>query len=89
MHKAISLSAETAEVRNAIEGARFLADERATGGMEDRKRKLQAPVRPTSCLAWGSCARWSLLPATTAAIALSPRSKREAGECLNASLLRE
>jgi hypothetical protein len=32
MHKAISLSAELAEIRNSIEGARFLADALATGG---------------------------------------------------------
>ena len=50
MHKAISLSAEMAEIRNAVEGARFLADELATGGMEDRKRELQAPLTISAIL---------------------------------------
>jgi excisionase family DNA binding protein len=46
MHKAISLSAELAEIRNAVEGARFLADELATGGLEDRKRELTPEGQP-------------------------------------------
>jgi hypothetical protein len=50
MHKAISLSAEMAEIRNAVEGARFLADELATRGMEDRKRELQAPLTISAIL---------------------------------------
>jgi hypothetical protein len=50
MHKAISLSAELAEIRNAVEGARFLADELATGGLEDRKRELQAPLTISAIL---------------------------------------
>jgi hypothetical protein len=50
MHKAISLSAEMAEIRNAVERARFLADELATGGMEDRKRELQAPLTISAIL---------------------------------------
>ncbi|MDY7225782.1 hypothetical protein [Hyalangium rubrum] len=50
MHKAISLSAEMAEIRNAVEGARFLADELATGGLEDRKRELQAPLTISAIL---------------------------------------
>jgi hypothetical protein len=50
MHKAISLSAEFAEIRNAVEGARFLADELATCGLEDRKRELQAPLTISAIL---------------------------------------
>ncbi len=50
MHKAISLSAEMAEIRNAVEGTRFLADELATGGLEDRKRELQAPLTISAIL---------------------------------------
>jgi hypothetical protein len=54
MHRAISLRAELAEIRNAVEWARFLADELATGGLEDRKRerasfKPRSPSRPSWC----------------------------------------
>ena len=55
MHKAISLSAELAEIRNAVEGALFLADELATGGLEDRKRELQVPLTISAILAWWNC----------------------------------
>jgi len=47
MHNAIGLSEELAEIRNAVDGARFLADELASGGLEDRKRELQAPLSPS------------------------------------------
>jgi hypothetical protein len=55
MHKAISLSAELAEIRNAVEGTRFLADELATGGLEDWKRELQAPLTISAIRSWWNC----------------------------------
>jgi hypothetical protein len=42
--KAISLTAELAEVRCAIEGARFIADALATHSLDSREQELQAPV---------------------------------------------
>ena len=44
MTKAISLTAELAEVRCAIEGARFIADALATHSLDTREQELQAPV---------------------------------------------
>jgi len=44
MTKAISLSAELAEVRCAVEGARFIADALATHSLDSREQELQAPV---------------------------------------------
>lgn len=48
--KAVSLSAELAEVRCAIEGARFIADGLATHSMDSREQELQAPVSITAIL---------------------------------------
>jgi hypothetical protein len=42
--KAISLTAELAEVRCVIEGARFIADALATHSLDSREQELQAPV---------------------------------------------
>jgi hypothetical protein len=42
--KAVSLTAELAEVRCAIEGARFIADALATHSLDSREQELQAPV---------------------------------------------
>jgi len=50
MTKAISLSAELAEVRCAIEGARFIADALATHSLDSREQELQAPVSITAIL---------------------------------------
>lgn len=50
MTKAISLSAELAEVRCAVEGARFLADALATHALNSREQELQAPVSITAIL---------------------------------------
>ncbi len=50
MHKAISLTAELAEVRCALEGARFIADALATHSLDSRERELQAPVSITAIL---------------------------------------
>ncbi|WP_375757424.1 hypothetical protein [Corallococcus exercitus] len=50
MPKAISLSAELAEVRCAIEGARFIADALATHSLDSREQELQAPVSITAIL---------------------------------------
>ncbi|NTX08011.1 hypothetical protein [Myxococcus sp. CA040A] len=48
--KAISLSAELAEVRCAIAGARFIADALATHSLDSREQELQAPVSITAIL---------------------------------------
>jgi len=48
--KAISLTAELAEVRCAIEGARFIADALATHSLDSREQELQAPVSITAIL---------------------------------------
>lgn len=48
--KGISLTAELAEVRCAIEGARFLADALATHSLDSREQELQAPVSITAIL---------------------------------------
>jgi hypothetical protein len=50
MTKAISLSAELAEVRCAVEGARFIADALATHSLDSREQELQAPVSITAIL---------------------------------------
>ncbi len=50
MTKAISLTAELAEVRCAIEGARFIADALATHSLDSREQELQAPVSITAIL---------------------------------------
>lgn len=50
MTKAVSLSAELAEVRSAVEGARFIADALAARGFDNRQRELQAPVAVTAIL---------------------------------------
>lgn len=49
--KAVSLTAELAEVRCAIEGARFIADALATHSLDSRQQELQAPVSITAILA--------------------------------------
>jgi hypothetical protein len=48
--KAVSLTAELAEVRCAIEGARFIADALATHSLDSREQELQAPVSITAIL---------------------------------------
>lgn len=48
--KAVSLTAELAEVRCAIEGARFIADALATHSLDTREQELQAPVSITAIL---------------------------------------
>jgi hypothetical protein len=48
--KAVSLTAELAEVRCAIEGARFIADALATHSLDSRKQELQAPVSISAIL---------------------------------------
>jgi hypothetical protein len=48
MTKVISLSAELAEVRCAIEGARFIADALATHSLDSREQELQAPFSTTA-----------------------------------------
>jgi hypothetical protein len=48
--KAISLTAELAEVRCAVEGARFIADALATHSLDSREQELQAPVSITAIL---------------------------------------
>jgi len=50
MTKAISLTAELAEVRCAIEGARFIANALATHSLDNREQELQAPVSITAIL---------------------------------------
>jgi hypothetical protein len=50
MTKAISLTAELAEVRCAIEGARFIADALATHSLDSREQELQAPVSVSAIL---------------------------------------
>jgi hypothetical protein len=42
--KAVSLTAELAEVRCAIEGARFITNALATHSLDSREQELQAPV---------------------------------------------
>jgi hypothetical protein len=51
LEKAIRLSAELAEVRCAVEGARFIADALATHSLDSREQELQAPVSITAILA--------------------------------------
>jgi hypothetical protein len=50
MTKAISLSAELSELRNAVEGARFIANALAVSGLEDRQSELRAPLSITAVL---------------------------------------
>src|SRR5262245_11519238 len=50
MTKAISLSAELAEVRCAVEGARFIAGALATHALDSRGQELRAPVSLTAIL---------------------------------------
>lgn len=50
MTKAISLTAELAEVRCAIEGARFIADALAAHSLDSREQELQAPVSVSAIL---------------------------------------
>ncbi|WP_254380220.1 hypothetical protein [Corallococcus exiguus] len=50
MIKAISLTAELAQVRCAIEGARFIADALATHSLDSREQELQAPVSVSAIL---------------------------------------
>jgi len=50
MTKIISLTAELAEVRSAIQGAQFIADALAARGFDNQRHELQAPVSITAIL---------------------------------------
>lgn len=49
--KAISLTAELAEVRHTLSGARILADALAHDGLENRRQELDAPVSISAIIA--------------------------------------